>query len=492
MGYEYEITRSKVVSSLIWKVLERLGTQGTQLLVIILLARLLLPEDFGIIVLVTIFITIGGFIVDSGFSEALIQKKDADEIDFSSVFYLNIFTSSILYALFFFSAPYIASFYNESDLTLILRILSITLFFNAINSVQQAVIARHMHYKKLFASSFSAITLSGLLGIIMAMMNFGIWALVAQQLTHRLLVTSILWYTVKWRPIWCFSFTKIRSLFSYGWKLLLSTLLYTFYLQIHNLLIGKIFLTSVLGFYNRGMQFPNIIVDNINGSIQNVLFPAFSAQQENITKVREMLNRLINLCSFIVFPMMVGLATISEPLINVLLTDKWMPTVPFLQLFCVYYALWAIDASNLQVIKALGRSDLYLKLEIIKFIIGLLLLLISIPFGVYALAIGMLITGLIGSFLNGYTVSKLLNNQLWDQWKNLFPIILISICMGCIVYSIKFIGMTDIVTLIIQVVVGVMLYIGLATFFKLKSLIDIISILKSQKAGNYPLKRAIK
>ena len=481
MGYHYEITKSKVISSLLWKIGERLSTQGTQLLVIIILARLLLPEEFGLIVIVTVFITIGGYVVDSGFAEALIQKKDADEIDFSSVFYLNLFTASILYLVFFFSAPSIAAFFNESQLTVILRVLSISLFFNAFNSVQLAVISRHMQHKKLFTSSFTAILTAGTIGITLAILDFEIWALVTHTLVHRLLVTVILWFTVKWRPKFIFSIKKLKKLFSYGWKLLFSTVLYTFYLQLHNLLIGKIFSPSILGFYNRGMQFPNIIVDNINGSIQTVLFPALSAQQENLAKMKEMLNRLVVLSSFIIFPMMVGLAVITEPLVSFLLTDKWLPTVPLMQLFCAYYALWAIDISNLQVIKAMGRSDLYLKLEIFKFVMGLILLLVGLPFGVYVLAMGMFATELLGTIAGGVVVSKLLKFNVWEQWKSVIPVLLVSIGMGCVVYSEKFLGLPNSLTLVVQVITGVVVYLVLAKVFKLRSFTDLMSILRNRK-----------
>lgn len=487
MAYEYEITKSKVISSLLWKIAERFGTQGIQLLVIILLARLLLPEDFGMIVLVTVFITIGGFIVESGFTEALIQKKDARAIDFSSVFYLNLFTAFILFNIFYFTAPFIADFLHDRQFALVLQVLSISLFFNAINAVQHAVIARNMQFKKLFASSLSAILISGTIGITMASLNFGIWALVVHQLTYRCIVTSVLWFTVKWRPTFSFSISHIRNLFSYGWKLLFSLLLYNLYLHTHNLIIGKLFSNAMLGFYNRGMQFPSIIVENLNGSIQNVLFPTLAAQQDHKEKIKEMLSRLVVLCSFVVFPMMVGLAVIAEPLIRVLLTEKWMPTVPLLQLFCTYYALLAVDGSNLQVIKALGRSDLYLKLEIAKFTIGLLILLTGLQFGIYALALGMVLNEIIGTILGGVVISKLLNYPFWQQWKDVIPNIFLSIVMGFVVYGVRFISLPDLLTLVIQVVIGVLTYGLLALIFKVRSTKELFTILNDRNEKQVPI-----
>ncbi|WP_404427737.1 lipopolysaccharide biosynthesis protein [Ureibacillus chungkukjangi] len=487
---DYHITRGKILSSIIWKVLERGGTQGIQFLVMILLARLLLPEDFGLIVIVTIFITISSLIVESGFGSALIQKKDADEIDFSSIFYLNLVVASLLYFILYFSAPMIASFFDEPQLVSVLRILSLTLFSGAILSIQNAIISRNMQFKNLFVSSLIAVVLSGAVGIAMALLNFGIWALVAQQLIHRFMVPMILWFTVNWRPRLIFSITRIKQLYNYGWKLLVSSLIYTFYLNLQNLLIGKLFNPALLGFYNRGMQFPNIIVDNINGSIQNVMFPALSAEQDNKVKLKEMVRRLISLSTFIVFPMMVGLAVIAEPLIRLLLTEKWLPTVPFLQIFCIYYALWTVDISNLQAIKAVGRSDIYLKLEIIKIVVGLIILAITIPFGTHAMALGMLVNGIIAPIVDGYPNKKLLNYHLIEQWKDALPAILLSVLMGACIYCIKWLGLSDLPTILLQVLAGIIFYVCAASLLKLECFTYLLSLLRKQRGKKVSLEGA--
>lgn len=465
----HEVTKSKVLSSLLWKLMERGGTQGIQFVVTIVLARILLPEEFGLIVLVTIFIAISTVFVQSGFNTALIQKKNADEIDFSSVFYLSLFVASLLYIVLFSVAPFIAIFFEEPGLASVLRILSLTLFFGAFNSIQIAVIARKMQFKKLFVSSLGAIILSGTVGIAMAYTNFGVWALVGQQLTNQIIVTVILWVTVKWRPKLIFSLERIRALFSYSWKLLVSSLLDALYKNITSLFIGKMFSPAMLGFYNRGEQLPNLIVNNIDGSIQAVMLPTLSSHQDNKQRVKEIVRRSIVTSSFLIFPLMMGMAVIAEPLIKLLLTEKWLPAVPFLQIFCASYAFRPIHTANLQAINALGRSDIFLRLEIVKKILGLIILGISIPFGVYAMALGVFISSVLSTFINAYPNLQLINYSFQEQWRDIFPSILLSLVTGTVVYCIGRIGMGEISTLIIQVVVGIAVYVGLAKALRLES-----------------------
>lgn len=448
--------------------MERGGTQGIQFIVTIVLARILLPEEFGLIVLVTIFIGIAGVFVQSGFNTALIQKKNVDEVDFSSVFYLSLVASGLLYIFLFYTAPLVANFFEEPELEPVLRVLSFTLFFGAVNSIQIAVVARKMQFKKLFFSSVGAIIISGTVGLVMAYTGFGVWALVGQQLTNQLMVMVILWFTVKWRPKLVFSLERIKKLFSFGWKLLVSGLIDILYTNSQSLLIGKMFSPEILGFYNRGEQFPNLIVSNIDGSIQTVMLPTLSSHQEDRQRVKEIVRRSIVTSSFIVFPMMIGMAVIAEPLVKILLTEKWLPAIPFLQIFCASYALWPIHTANLQAINALGRSDIFLKLEIAKKIFGLIILAISMPFGVYAMAIGVLITGIIATFINTYPNLKLIDYSFKEQWKDILPSLLLSLLMGFVVYSIQWIGIAPALTLILQVFVGVVVYIGLANVFKLE------------------------
>ena len=474
----YKLTKSKVLTSLLWKMLERGGTQGIQFIVMIVLARLLLPEEFGLIVLVTIFITTAGVFVHGGFTTALIQKKNADEIDYSSIFYLNLFVASMLYILIFFISPFISMFFKEPQLIPVLKVLSITLFFGAINSIQNALISRNMQFKKLFFSSLWAVVISGTIGITLAYANFGIWALVFQSLTNQLLVTVILWFTVSWRPQLLFSIKRIIELFSFSWKLLISGLVDTLYNNLQNILVGKLFSPTMLGFYNRGDQLPKFLVTNIDGSIQTVMFPTLSSYQDDKRRMKEIVRRSIVTSSFIIFPMMVGLAIIAEPLVKVLFTEKWLPVVPFVQIFCASYALWPIHTVNLQAINALGRSDIFLKLEIIKSIIGLSILGISLQFGIYMLALGVFIIGFISTFINAYPNMTLLNYSIWEQLKDLIPSLLLSLIMGIVMFPIQWFGMSAIVTIIIQISIGIVLYIGLAKLFKLECFMYILLTMK--------------
>jgi teichuronic acid exporter len=284
---ENKKTKLLVLSSLLWKLMERGGTQGIQFVVQVILARMLLPEDYGVIALVVIFTSIAGVFIQSGLNTALIQKKDVDEADFSSVFYLCLFIACLIYITLFLTAPFIATFYGIPQITLVFRVLSITLFFGAFNSIQNAVVARNLQFKKLFFSSTGAILISGTAGIYMAYTGFGVWALVGQQISNQFLVTIILWFTVKWRPELLFSFSRVKKLFSFGWKLLASALIDTIYTDLRSLIIGKMYTPAMLGFYKRGQQFPSIIISNINGSIQSVMLPVLSSQQDDRLRVKK-------------------------------------------------------------------------------------------------------------------------------------------------------------------------------------------------------------
>ncbi|MDK0876610.1 lipopolysaccharide biosynthesis protein [Clostridium perfringens] len=466
---ENKNVKSQIINSLVWKLLERSGVQGVQFILQIILARLLTPTDYGIIAIIAIFITIANVFVQSGFNTALIQNKNTNEKDFSSVFYLSSGVALILYIILFFSAPFIAEFYGIIQLKQVIRILSFTLFLGAYNSIQNAIIAKTMQFKKLFFSSLIAVIISGIIGVLMAYLGFGVWALVFQQLINQLIIIIILSFILKWYPKLFFSFERIKMLFQYGWKLLVSSLIDTIYMNIRSLIIGKMYNPAFLGFYNRGDQFPQIIVSNVNGSIQSVMLPALSSEQDNVHKVKSMVRRAIVTSSFIVFPMMIGLAVVSEPLVKILLTDKWLPCVPFLQIFCISYALWPIHTANLQAINALGRSDIYLKLEVIKKVLGTIILLISMFYGVYAIAIGTLISGLISTFINAFPNLKLLNYSYIEQARDIMPSVIISIFMGGITYCVKFLELSSLVTIIIQIIIGFLLYIVLAKLFKLES-----------------------
>ena len=462
------VSKNKVISSLIWKFLERGGVQGVQFVLSIILARLVTPEDYGVIAILLVFIQIATVFIQSGFNTALIQKKEADDLDFSSIFYLSFFVAAILYVILFFGAPLVAWFYKSESLTKLLRVISLTLFFGAVNSVQNAYVSKTMQFRRFFFSSMGAVLGSGIVGIVLAYKGYGVWALVFQQLIKDFLICVILWFTVKWRPKFIFSFTRIKSLFSFSWKLLVSALLDTVFRNIYNLIVGRIYDKETLGYFNRGHQFPQVIATNLDGSIQSVMLPTLSSHNDDIPEVKRITRRSISMSAFLLMPCMFGLAAVAEPLVKVLLTDKWLPCVPFLQLACISYAIYPIHTANLTGINALGRSDVFLKLEIIKKTLVIINILITMPLGIYAMAIGQVITGFIGSFINAYPNKKLMNYTYFEQWKDLMPSFLCSIVMAIGVWSLHFIQLPSIILLLIQIVVGVGIYILLCKVLKIE------------------------
>lgn len=472
--------RTKIFSSLIWKFLERGGTQGIQFILQMVLARLLTPKDYGTVALITIFIAISTVFVQSGFNTALIQKKDIDEEDISSVFYVSLFIATIMYIILWIFAPTIANFYKILELTSIVRGMGLVLFLNTFNSIQNAIVSRNMEFKRLFYSSLGAIIISGILGIILAYRGFGVWSLVYQQLMNQFSICIILWFTVKWRPKLLFSIKKVKKLFSFGGKLLCSSLIDTIYRELVNLIVGKIYSPAMLGYYNRGDQFPKVIVSNFNGSIQSVIFPALASVQHDKVRVKEIMRRAIMMSSYIVFPAMVGLIVVSEPMIRLVLTERWLPCVPYLRVFCLSYALWPIHTANLQAINAIGRSDIFLKLEIIKKIIGVSIIIVTSRYSPYIMAIGTVFSGIISSFINSYPNKKLLNYSYLEQMKDILPSLFISIIMGIIIYLIQLLVYRDILTIILQVILGGILYVMLSYIFKNKSFFYLVNILKSK------------
>ncbi len=477
--------KSVILSSLIWKFLERFGSQTTQFLVSIILARLLSPEDFGLVALVMVFVALANVFVQSGLNTALVQKKNADNIDFSTVFYASILIALFFYLVLFFMAPVIAEFYNgQEKIVPIVRVLGLTLLISSFNSVQGAYIERNMMFKKLFYRSIGAIIPAGLFGVFLAYAGLGVWALVGQQLLNAFLMCVIMWITVKWRPLWTFSFERFKQLFSFGWKLLVSSLLDTGYNNLRDLVIGKMFSPADLGFYNRGDQFPRIIIFNINSSIQSVLLPSLSTVQDDRVRLKQLMRRSIKTSAFCVLPMMAGLAAIAEPVVLLILGEKWVPAVPFIQICCFVYAFWPIHTTNLTAINAVGRSDVFLKLEIIKKIYGFAVLLFTICFFRTPVGIAMsaAITAPIGSFVNAFPNKKLLGYGFMEQMRDFLPAFALSIAMGAVVYTVSKVAVIYVwLQIPLLIFVGGFAYLLFARLFKLESFGYILNTIKELK-----------
>ena len=470
---------STVFSNFIWRFAERCGAQVVSLIVSIVLARILVPEDYGTVALVTVFTSILQVFVDSGLGIALIQKKDADDLDFSSVFYFNFAVCLILYTGVFIAAPYIATFYGDNTLIPIIRALSLTIVISGIKGIQQAYISRNMLFKRFFFSTLGGTIFSAFLGIGMAYAGFGVWALVAQQLSNTTIDTLILWITVKWRPKKEFSWNRLKLLLSFGWKLLVSSLLDTVYSNLRNLIIGKLYSSADLAYYNQGDKLPRVIVTNINASIDSVLLPSMANSQDDRERVKKMTRRAIKTSIYIMAPLMMGMAFCAEPIVRIVLTDKWLPCVPFLRIFCITYMLWPVHTANLNAIKAMGRSDWFLRLEIVKKIVGMIILLSTMWFGVMAMAYSLILSGILSQIINSWPNRNLLGYGYLEQVRDFAPSILLALAMGICVYFIGYIPLPEIVTLIIQIFAGASIYIGISAFLKLEEFEYLLNMVKS-------------
>lgn len=468
-----------VFANLAWRFAERSGAQIVSFIVSIILARLLEPEAYGTIALITVFTTILQVFVDSGLGNALIQKKEADNLDFSTVFFTNIIMCVVLYILMFFLAPFIAAFYGDPQLTALIRVLCLTVIISGVRNVQQAYVSRNLMFKKFFFVTLGGTIGSAIIGIAMAYLGFGVWALVIQQVLNTLIGTIVLWITVKWRPEKKFSLARLRTLYSFGWKLLVSSLLDTIYSNIRQMIIGKMYSPSDLAYYNRGRQFPNIIVTNINASIDSVLLPTMSSEQEHKERVKVMTRRAITTSTYIMAPLMMGLAFTAPAVVELVLTKKWLPCVPYLRIFCITFMFYPIHTANLNAMKAMGRSDLFLRLEIIKKVIGMILLFSTMWFGVMAMAYSLLVSSVISQIINAWPNRSLLNYSYFEQLKDILPNIGIAVFMGICVSFVELLRLGALRTLVIQIFLGIIIYLVCSRIFKIESFTYLWNIIKN-------------
>lgn len=476
--------RKKTISGALWKFGERASAQIVNFIVSIILARLLLPEDYGIIALVSVFITICDKLVVSGFATSLIQKKDADNLDFSTVFFFSVVMSLVLYALLFFSAPLIADFYSAYDramLIAVIRVMGIQVIVTAVNSVQQAFVSRTMQFRKTLYSTSIAAVLSATVGIWMAYAGYGVWALVAQYCVNVVTVMIVLWIVVRWRPAFAFSMQRFRSLFAYGWKIFAASMIKVLYNDLRSLVIGKFYTASDLAYYNKGQSFPQLVESNVSGTIESVLFPAISKRQTSKEDMLAILRRAIKTSTYLLMPILAGLAAVAEPLTVILLTEKWLPSVPYMQIICFTFMVMPIEIDNLQAIKAMGRSDIALKLEIIKKIIGVSLLIASIPFGVKMIAISLLIGAVINAVVDAIPNKKLLGYGVGKQIVDILPALLMSAVMFACVYPLAMLPLGHVPVLAIQIAIGATVYVLLSLITKNESMRYILTIIKTAR-----------
>lgn len=470
--------RQKTISNMIWKFSERVLAQIITLIVTIVLARILMPEDYGAVAIISAVINICNIFVVKGFGNALIQKKEADQIDFSTVFYINLALTIIIYLLLLVVSPWIASFYNLPILFPLLAVMGLRIPLAAVNSVQHAYVSRRLEFKRYFFSTLSGTLISAVVGISMAYLGMGAWALVGQYLTNTCVDTLFLWFTVKWRPELVFSFDRAKGLFSYGWKLLVASLIDEFCREIKSFAIGKVYSPAELAYYSKGNQFPNLAYTNIDASISSVLFPVMAKVQNDVPTVKRYARTSISVTSFIMFPVLVGFIASAETFTSVVLTDKWLPIVPYMRILCAGYLFSTLLTANLQAMKAIGRSDAYLRFNVIKNVSTLIMLMITIPISVKAVAIGAALMSAFFMVINSFPNKKLLNYGLMEQLGDVFPCMLVSFVMGIAVYCIQYLGLSVGFTLFLQFIVGVLIYVSMAKLIKLFGWTYMINLLK--------------
>lgn len=463
-----EISRNTVLKSFFWKFLERGGSQIVNFIVTIILARLLLPEEYGIIALILVFVNIANVFVDGGLNTALIQNKESGKEDFNTIFFFSFFLSLVLYLILFLLAPLVSKFYGQDELTPIIRVLSLSVIIYSYNSVQSAFVSKNMLFSMLFRSTMISSVIAGLLGIFAAYKGLGVWALVIFNLTQAFVTMFVLRWSIEWKPSFQFIKERFVKLFDFGWKVFLSNLVISLFVNIRTLIIGKFYSASTLAFFDRGRQFPSLFMDNINSTIQAVLFPVFSDVQDNKENVRAMMRRSIKSSCLIIFPILVGLFAIAEPLVICLLTEKWLDAVPYIRIFCLGYMLMPIQTANMQAILSLGYSNITLKLELIKKFLEITILVISVLISAYAVAWGVVVYNFICLFINLFPNNKLLGYSIVSQIKDILPYLFSSLVMGCVVYCMNYISLPSIIILLIQLISGVLIYWGLMKIFKVE------------------------
>jgi teichuronic acid exporter len=478
-----ENNRYKIFSNMGWKFGSSIATQFTHAIVSIVLARMILPESYGVMAIVLIVIAFCGVFVDFGLGSALVQKKNPKQEDYSSVFYINIIISLIVYIGLFFLAPIIAKFYEKgyANLTEYIRIIGVTLILLGINSVQNAYVAKNLLFKKAFAISFLAGAVSGITGIVLAYtlpQGERIWALIVQNVLSSVLVTAGMWFYIGWRPKLIFSKEAIKPLFDYGWKILLKGVLNLLSTDIRKLVIGKVYAPGDLAFYDRGRQYPLTIAKTVDNSISTVLFPVLSNAQDNVDTLKKRVRRTLQVCTYLTFPMLAGFAIVSQKFVVVLLTEAWIPAVPFLQIFCIAFLFRPLTGIQFRSLLALGRSDITLKCEVIRGIADAAVLAVTVWFGVLWIAVGVLFTVFIEFLLYYLPNKKLINYTLSELFYDVKFTLILTLIMSVVVLAVGLLPVEPWILLILQVVAGIIIYFTLSYLTKNRNFLYLSEIIK--------------
>lgn len=479
--------KKKTLSGFFYKFMERGASQGVNFLVQIILARILMPEEFGTIALLTVFIHILDVFVTFGFGNSLIVNKKSDDLDFSTCFFFGIALALAIYGTVYLTAPFISNyFYGSDELDLLIRVMAIRIPFAAVNSVQHAYVAKQMRFRLFFYATLIGTVLSGIISITMAYSGCGLWALVVQYLSNSVINTVTLWFFAKWRPKWMFSFHRLKAIYDYGWKILAVGLIDTIYSQVRSLVIAKQYSKADLAYYNRGISFPSFGMKLIEPTINGVLFPSLSSCNDNPKMMKSITQRIIKTSTFIITAIMGILAASATPLIKVLLTEKWLDSVVFLQIACLGYLFRPLQVINTCVIRASGRSGLLLKLDLLKKGIGIVLLIISMRFGVVAIAWSYVLANLIATLINIYPNREILQYGYREQFRDLAENLIVGALMFVAIWLLTLLPLKAFPTLVLQCLLGAALFVGLSKLFKVDSygyLKQLIFDLMNSKVG---------
>lgn len=479
-----ESNKQKVARGLFWSYGERIMAQLVSLIVSIVLARLLEPENYGVISIVMIFITFCDAIVSGGFGNAIVQKKDADELDVNTMLCCGVATSLLLYIIIFFAAPFIADFYEMDIIRPILRVLGLRLLISGVNSIQRAWIQKRMLFKRFFISTSFGTIISAIVGISMAYMGMGAWSLVAQYLTNSFIDTTVLLITNDWKPRLQFSWERAKHMLSYGWKVLVTTVVYTVEGDLRSLIIGKKFGSADLAYYDQGKKFPNLLVTNINTSISNVMFPVLSESQNDLVRLKQMCRRTVRVGIYLLSPLLMGLVGVADTFVVAILSVKWAPCIPYIRILTLVFLVRPFTTTCQQSILSVGRSDVTLKIEIAvnAIAIGILFFSVFILESVIGIAIGTLVAEIVSAAMFMHYENKIIHYSYKEQLQDLLPGLMLSTLMGGIVYSIHFLPINDEFALVLQVVIGVAFYLVVSYAVQLEPFVYLIHMVK----GKFP------
>lgn len=472
--------KTRTIYGLFWSFSEHMGLQAVQFVITIILARLLLPAEFGLIAMLTIFMGLARSLIESGFGSALIQKKDAGQVDYCSIFYFNILAGFLIAALLYFSAPFIAAFFNQTLLIPLTRFLTLNIILNAIGLIQSTILTRNLDFKAQMKVSLLALVLSGSAGVFLAYRGFGVWSLAVQSVLNSLFCTIFLWFFNSWRPSLVFSLAALKMMFPFGSKLLFSGLLDTFFQNIYNVFIGRVFSIADLGIYDKAKSMQTIATTTMGSTLSRVMFPSLTSIQDDLKLLKQAYRKTIGFAVFFHFPLMLILAAMAPALIIVLLTDKWSPSIPIFQLLCLAGLLYPLQVLNLNMMMVKGRSDLFFRLSIIRKVLIIVNIAITYRWGITGLIYGQIAVSIIGYYLNSYYSGLLIQYLIREQIRDIFPSLVLSIITGfCVIVAGEFINLHDIYQLIVQGLVGVSVYFGLNYLLKISALFELLRLAKS-------------